>query len=147
VWAPNARAVSVVGDWNNWHAGTDELKPRWDSSGIWEGDIRKVARGQAYKYAITNAHGQLEERADPFALHNEAPPATASRAWTLEYDWRDAEWMAKRRAHNAPDAPWAIYEMHLGSWRRSRPRLCRPIASSRSRSPTTRAAWASRTSS
>src|SRR5258706_8068456 len=118
VWAPNARAVSVVGDWNGWRAGVDVLKPRWDHSGIWEGDVAKVARGQTYKYAIDNAHGQQEERADPFAFHTEAPPATASRAWTLEYDWGDAEWMAKRRAHNAHDAPWTIYEMHLGSWRR-----------------------------
>jgi 1,4-alpha-glucan branching enzyme len=118
VWAPNARAVSVVGDWNNWRAGDDPLSPRWDHSGIWEGDIAKVARGQAYKYAIENAHGQHEERADPFAFHNEPPPATASRAWTLEYDWNDAEWMAQRRAKNAHDAPWAIYEMHVGSWRR-----------------------------
>ena len=118
VWAPNARAVSVIGDWNGWTRGRDELKSRWDQSGIWEADVPEVARGQAYKYAITTAEGAVEERADPFAFHNEPPPATASRAWSLEYDWGDADWMRERKARNAFDAPHSVYEMHLGSWRR-----------------------------
>jgi len=80
VWAPNARAISVVGDWNGWRRDVDVLQPRWDSSGIWEADIAGVKRGQAYKYAITNAHGHVEDRADPFAFHSEVPPHTASRA-------------------------------------------------------------------
>jgi 1,4-alpha-glucan branching enzyme len=118
LWAPNARAISVMGDWNGWKRGADVLKPRWDHSGIWEAHIPAVRRGQTYKYAITNAHGQQEDRADPFAFHNEVPPATASRAWTLEYGWGDTEWMAKRPENNALDAPCAVYELHLGSWRR-----------------------------
>ena len=118
VWAPNARAVSVIGDWNGWTRGRDELKSRWDQSGIWEADVPEVARGQAYKYAITTAEGAVEERADPFAFHSEPPPATASRAWSLEYDWGDAGWMRERKARNAFDAPHSVYEMHLGSWRR-----------------------------
>ena len=119
VWAPNARAISVVGDWNGWKRDNDLLKPRWDHSGIWEARVAGVKRGQAYKYAITTAQGQVEERADPFAFCAEAAPATASRAWTLEYDWADGVWMATRREKNALDAPNATYEVHLGSWRRN----------------------------
>ncbi len=119
VWAPNAREVSVIGDWNGWRRGVDILRPRWDSSGIWEGTVAAVKRGQAYKYAITNAHGHSEDRADPFAFHNEVPPATGSRAWSLDYEWNDGQWMASRRERNALDAPFCVYELHLGSWRRS----------------------------
>jgi len=119
VWAPNAREISVIGDWNGWQRGVDTLRPRWDSSGIWEGDVPAVRRGQAYKYAITNRHGHVEDRADPFAFHNEIPPNTASRAWALDYEWHDKDWMASRRDKNALDAPVSTYELHLGSWRRS----------------------------
>ena len=119
VWAPNARAVSVIGDWNGWRPGADVLHARWDHSGIWEGEVAAVRRVHAYKYAITNVHGHPEERADPFALHNEVPPLTASRAWSLDYGWGDTEWMAVRRARNAIDAPHSVYELHLGSWRRA----------------------------
>jgi 1,4-alpha-glucan branching enzyme len=122
VWAPNAKAVHVIGDWNGWQR-TEEMKPRWDHSGIWEAKSTGVRRGQAYKYAIRNAHGHVEERADPYAFFTETPPATASRAWSLEYDWGDADWMAHRRAVNAPDAPQSVYEVHLGSWRRDGGRM------------------------
>ena len=118
VWAPNARAISVVGDWNGWRRDVDVLQPRWDSSGIWEADIAGVKRGQAYKYAITNAHGHVEDRADPFAFHSEVPPHTASRAWSLEHEWDDEDWMRTRRERNAFTAPQSVYEVHLGSWRR-----------------------------
>jgi 1,4-alpha-glucan branching enzyme len=123
VWAPNAKKVHVIGDWSGWKRDAHELKPRWDSSGIWEGEVAEVRRGQAYKYAITNAHGHVEERADPFAFYAEQAPATASRAWSLEYEWNDGDWMAHRRAANAPTAPQAIYEVHLGSWRREGDRM------------------------
>jgi 1,4-alpha-glucan branching enzyme len=122
VWAPNAQAVHVVGDWNGWHR-TEELAPRWDQSGIWEGEFAGVRRGQAYKFAIRNAHGHVEERADPYALYAEVAPATASRAWSLEYEWGDADWMARRRTANAPGAPQSVYEVHLGSWRRDAGRM------------------------
>jgi 1,4-alpha-glucan branching enzyme len=118
VWAPNARAVSVIGDWNGWRPGVDVLHPRWDSSGIWEADVPQVRAGHAYKYAITNVHGAKEDRADPMAFFSEVAPSTASRAWRLDYEWNDAAWMAERKARNAMDAPFAIYELHLGSWRR-----------------------------
>ena len=118
VWAPNAARVSVIGDWNGWNADANRLEPRWDETGIWEGTIHGVARGQAYKYRIVTQSGAALDKADPFAFYAETPPATASRVWTLEFDWHDDAWMASRRARNALDAPIAIYELHLGSWRR-----------------------------
>ena len=119
VWAPNAREVSIIGDWNGWKRGVDVMKPRWDSSGIWEAHVPQARRGMTYKYAIRTTHGHIEDRADPFAFHNEVPPATASRAWTLEYGWGDKQWMQTRREKNAMDAPMSVYELHVGSWRRS----------------------------
>jgi 1,4-alpha-glucan branching enzyme len=119
VWAPNARAVSVIGDWNGWRAGADKLEPCSDHTGIWEGRVAGVTRGQAYKYRIeSNAGGHVSEKADPFAVACELPPATGSRAWTLEYDWGDADWMKTRGPKNALDAPMAVYEVHAGSWKR-----------------------------
>jgi 1,4-alpha-glucan branching enzyme len=118
VWAPNARRVSVIGDWNGWKAGADELHARWDHSGIWEGDVAAVRQGQPYKYSITTAGGERTERADPFAFYAEVAPANASRAWRLDYAWNDADWMRERHTRNAMNAPFSIYEVHLGSWRR-----------------------------
>ena len=95
------------------------MTARSDSSGIWEAGIAGVRRGDAYKYRVVGADGRyVMDKADPFALCSEPPPLTASRAWTLDYEWGDAEWMATRRARNALDAPISIYEVHLGSWRR-----------------------------
>ncbi|HEX4942929.1 MAG TPA: 1,4-alpha-glucan branching protein GlgB [Usitatibacteraceae bacterium] len=119
VWAPNARAVSVIGDWNGWNAGADRLSPRADGSGIWEGEVAGVRSGQAYKFRIeSHALGHVAEKADPFAFLAECPPATASRAWSLDYEWGDDGWMASRARRNALDAPMSIYEVHAGSWRR-----------------------------
>ena len=119
VWAPNAAAVSVIGEWNGWRAGEDGLAPRADSSGIWEGAAQAVQHGHAYKYHITSrVDGFVVEKADPYAICSELPPATASRAWTLEYEWQDAAWMAARARSNGLDAPMSIYELHAGSWRR-----------------------------
>jgi 1,4-alpha-glucan branching enzyme len=119
VWAPNATAVSVVGDWNGWRAGEDVLAPRADGSGIWEGAAAGVQHGQAYKYRITSrVDGFVVEKADPYAFCSELPPATASRAWTLEYEWQDSVWMNSRASRNGLDAPMSIYELHAGSWRR-----------------------------
>ncbi len=119
VWAPEAEAVSVLGDFNGWTPGSNPLSPRLDGSGIWEGFVRDVGRGTLYKYRIVSRHGGYQvDKGDPFALAWEAPPSTASRVWSLEYDWGDAEWMERRRAANALDAPMSIYEVHLGSWRR-----------------------------
>jgi 1,4-alpha-glucan branching enzyme len=123
VWAPNARAVSVIGEFNGWNPDAHPLQPRWDSSGIWERAVRDVAPGAAYKYHITPRDGAPFDKADPFAIHAETPPLTASRAWSLAYAWNDDAWMAGRRERNALGAPMAIYEVHLGSWRRRQGRF------------------------
>jgi 1,4-alpha-glucan branching enzyme len=120
VWAPNASEVSVIGDWNGWTAGVNPLAPRADESGIWEGVVQGANRGQGYKYRINSRIGSYSvEKADPYSLFCELPPATASRLWTLEYAWKDADWMASRAARNGLAAPMSIYELHLGSWRRN----------------------------
>jgi 1,4-alpha-glucan branching enzyme len=117
VWAPNATAVSVIGDFNGWSQGSAMLSPR-GSSGIWEGVVPAAQIGQVYKYAITASDGRVVEKADPYAVRTESPPATGSVLWELDYDWTDAQWMAGRGARAALDAPMSIYEVHLGSWRR-----------------------------
>ncbi len=117
VWAPNARAVSVIGDWNGWHHGRSELARR-GSSGIWEGTIRGIGHGARYKYAIVGPDGVTREKADPLAARAEHAPATASVVWQAQHEWRDADWMKSRGARGARDAPVSIYEVHLGSWRR-----------------------------
>jgi len=117
VWAPNARTVSVVGDVNGWARGKHCLAPV-ESSGIWAGFVPGVTPGQRYKYAIdSNVGGQPLTRADPFAFATEHPPATASVAWDLSYEWGDGEWMAKREG-NSLRRPMSTYEVHLGSWMR-----------------------------
>lgn len=119
VWAPNARAVSVIGDWNGWRAGVDPLRPR-EASGIWEGVVRDIGHGARYKFAIVGPDGHTRDKADPFAARAEHPPATASIVWHPRHVWSDADWMETRRARIARDAPVSIYEAHLGSWRRDR---------------------------
>ena len=119
VWAPNATLVSVMGEFNDWNVHAHPLSQRADGSGIWEGFVAGVTRGQAYKYHIVSGHGYEVDKADPFAFSSEVPPSTASRAWSLEYVWNDASWMETRRSHNALDAPLSVYEVHLGSWRRA----------------------------
>ncbi|WP_280153933.1 1,4-alpha-glucan branching protein GlgB [Piscinibacter sp. XHJ-5] len=119
VWAPAATGVSVIGEWNDWDPRACPLSARSDHSGIWEGAADQAQHGQIYKYRIETADGRRLDKADPFAVYAELPPATGSRVWSLEYDWQDSEWMATRGAKNALDAPIAIYEMHAGSWRRS----------------------------
>jgi len=118
VWAPNASAVSVMGDWNGWNPDVNHLSPRPDGSGIWEGALDGVQQGQAYKYRIVTRDGSRLDKADPVGFLCELPPATASRAWRLDYEWGDGTWMSSRGAHNGLEAPMAIYEAHLGSWRR-----------------------------
>lgn len=119
VWAPNARYVAVVGDFNAWDPGAHPLAARPDGSGVWEGFVPGVGVGALYKYHIASRHnGYTEEKGDPFAYHWEIPPKTASVVWDLTYRWTDADWMGSRRDRNALAAPQSVYEMHLGSWRR-----------------------------
>lgn len=118
VWAPNARHVSVIGDFNEWRAGAHSLRAR-DQSGIWEGFIPGVSIGAMYKYHIeSNVAGYRVDKADPFGFRFEAPPRTASVVWNLEYVWGDSHWMKGRANRNTLQAPISIYEMHLGSWMR-----------------------------
>ena len=118
VWAPNAERVSVMGDFNQWNRESHPLHAR-GQSGIWEGFIPEIGRGTSYKYyVVSRCNGYQVEKADPFAFHAEVAPKTASVAWDLDYSWRDQEWMRNRHARNALDAPFSIYEVHLGSWRR-----------------------------
>ncbi|UCF39144.1 MAG: 1,4-alpha-glucan branching protein GlgB [Acidobacteriota bacterium] len=118
VWAPDAEAVSVVGDFNGWEIGRSQLHPK-AQSGIWEGFIEGVTKGVAYKYHIKSRFNGYEVlKADPFAVRSEVPPKTASIVWDLEYEWNDEKWMAERGPANALDAAISIYEVHLGSWMR-----------------------------
>ncbi len=120
VWAPSARSVSVVGDFNFWVQGEHQLNVRWDASGIWEGFIPGIDKGTTYKYKIqSNNGGTITEKADPFALYCEHPPHTASVIWDLDYKWKDTKWMDTRKDKNALDKPYSVYEVHLGSWKRN----------------------------
>ncbi len=117
VWAPNAALVSVIGDFNGWRGDQDRLVPR-ASSGIWEGTVAGAQRGHVYKYEIITGQGERLEKADPFATRSEIPPRTGSVIWDPDHQWEDGEWMRRRGATVALDAPISVYEMHLGSWRR-----------------------------
>ncbi|HEX9196157.1 MAG TPA: 1,4-alpha-glucan branching protein GlgB [Candidatus Bathyarchaeia archaeon] len=121
VWAPNAKHVAVIGDFNQWRFGSHPLRLRGDGSGIWEGFIPEVSRGTLYKYHIeSRSHrGRSMDKGDPFALYWELPPRTASIVWDLKPSWDDEEWMRNRSGKNSLDSPWSIYEMHLGSWKRA----------------------------
>jgi 1,4-alpha-glucan branching enzyme len=119
VWAPNAQAVSVIGDFNGWKVDAHPAAARPDGSGIWEAAIKGVVRGHKYKFAIRVRGGRWLEKADPFARHAEIAPATSSVAWRADdYVWNDAAWMRDRAQRNALSAPMSVYEVHLGSWRR-----------------------------
>jgi 1,4-alpha-glucan branching enzyme len=119
VWAPNALQVCVIGDFNSWNKESHKLFSRWDGSGIWEGFIPRMMKGAVYKYFIENYNGAHLEKGDPYSYHWELRPATGSRTWDLEYDWKDKQWMKKRRNNNALNKPFSVYEVHLGSWKRN----------------------------
>lgn len=116
VWAPNASSVSVIGDFNSWRRDAAPMYPT--SSGIWKAHLPDVNVGQTYKYAITTRSGSVVEKADPYGFLCEVPPKTASVVWDLAYDWGDVDWMRSRGGRNGHDAPMAIYELHVGSWRK-----------------------------
>ncbi|MBS1918743.1 MAG: 1,4-alpha-glucan branching protein GlgB [Bacteroidetes bacterium] len=118
VWAPNATSVSVTGNFNDWRKKEYELFPRWDKSGVWEGFIPHFKLGEVYKYHIVGYKGIEVDKGDPFARFWEKRPATASITWDMYYEWKDKDWMKKRKKKNALDAPWSVYEVHLASWQR-----------------------------
>ncbi len=119
VWAPNARSVAVVGDFNGWDGRSHPLAPRSDGSGIWEAQVDGAHVGHRYKYRVSSAVSDYQaDKSDPFAFAAEVSPRTASVVASLDYEWQDARWMRERKHANALSAPMSIYEMHLGSWRR-----------------------------
>jgi 1,4-alpha-glucan branching enzyme len=119
VWAPGAKQVSVIGDFNSWKDGEHLLNVRWDGSGIWEGFIPNVDKGNLYKYKIHSHHNSIiTEKADPYARRCEHPPNTASVVWEDSYEWKDKSWLEKRKKHNSLNAPFSVYEVHLSSWKK-----------------------------
>jgi 1,4-alpha-glucan branching enzyme len=127
VWAPDAEQVFVTGDFNGWNRNSHPLHTR-GNSGIWEGFVPGVGQGALYKYRINSRYkGYKVDKADPYAFHSETPPKTASVVWDTDYTWQDQEWIEKRHDRNSLEAPMAIYEVHLGSWRRMSEEKNRPL--------------------
>ena len=118
VWAPNATAVYVKGNFNDWNNETHLLKVRQDSSGIWEGFIPVIKQGEVYKYHIHGYKGVKLDKGDPFANYWELRPLTASITWQTNYTWKDAKWIEQRKIKNRTDQPYSVYEVHLASWMR-----------------------------
>jgi 1,4-alpha-glucan branching enzyme len=120
VWAPNARRVSVVGDFNRWDGRRHPMRIR-GGTGIWELFIPHLGEGEVYKYEIKSSVGDaIGLKADPYAFYSELRPKTASVVQNIDrYEWHDEEWMADRHLRQSLDAPMSIYEVHLGSWRRA----------------------------
>ncbi|MBF6608188.1 MAG: 1,4-alpha-glucan branching protein GlgB, partial [Flavobacterium sp.] len=120
VWAPAAKSLAVIGDFNHWQPENFTLHVRWDGSGIWEGFVPGVEKGALYKYKIFSDHNdKVTEKADPYSFYCEKPPRTASVVWELENQWADDSWMNSRHDFNSLDKPMSVYELHLGSWRRN----------------------------
>ncbi|MEG1040504.1 MAG: 1,4-alpha-glucan branching protein GlgB [Pseudomonas sp.] len=116
VWAPNARRVSVVGDFNNWDGRRHPMRLR-HASGVWELFVPRLQAGEAYKYEVLGRDGILPLKADPLARATELPPSTASKvAGPLTHDWQDQHWMHNRGDRHVSSAPLSIYELHAGSW-------------------------------
>jgi 1,4-alpha-glucan branching enzyme len=119
VWAPNAEAVSVVGDFNGWNPNVHGLDPV-GTSGIWSRVVGEAASGHVYKFHVRSRYGGYRvDKADPFASFAEVPPRTGSVVWDLAYAWSDAAWMASRSRRNGLSCPVSVYEVHLGSWMRA----------------------------
>jgi len=118
VWAPNATAVYVKGNFNDWNNESHLLKVRQDSSGIWEGFVPGINQGEVYKYHIHGYKGVKLDKGDPFANYWELRPLTASITWQTNYAWKDAKWIEQRKIKNRTDQPYSVYEVHLASWMR-----------------------------
>lgn len=128
VWAPNAKDVSVIGDFNDWNKTTHYLKPR-GSSGIWEGFIPGVSSNTCYKYYIrSNQRSYQVDKTDPFGSYFETPPQTGTKTFHSDYQWADESWMKTRKARSSLDAPLSVYEVHLGSWMRVPENHHRPLS-------------------
>src|SRR5260221_1878850 len=119
VWAPNADAASVIGDFNGWNARAHVMRAL-DASGVWEVFVPGARDGEKYKFEIRAKSGEILQKSDPYGVAFEVPPSSASIVYDLsKYVWRDHEWMTQRPAHGGwLDRPMAVYEAHLGSWAR-----------------------------
>jgi 1,4-alpha-glucan branching enzyme len=118
VWAPNATAVFVTGNFNDWNNEAHPLKVRLEASGIWEGFIPNIGQGEVYKYHIHGYNGVQLDKGDPYAHYWELRPQTASITWQTAYQWQDQQWMEDRKIKNRIDQPYSVYEVHLASWMR-----------------------------
>ncbi|MEV5754097.1 1,4-alpha-glucan branching protein GlgB [Actinoallomurus sp. NPDC052308] len=116
VWAPNARGVRVIGDFNHWDGRAHPMRSL-GATGIWELFVPEVGDGTNYKFEILGNDGVWRRKADPMARYAERPPATASTVFTSSYEWEDDEWMTRRKSYDALRSPMSTYEVHLGSWR------------------------------
>jgi 1,4-alpha-glucan branching enzyme len=116
VWAPNARGVRVVGDFNYWDGRGHPMRSL-GATGVWELFVPELGEGSAYKYSILGADGVWRDKLDPFAFHTEVPPATAGVIFESRYEWGDEEWLRRRAETDLHAAPMSVYEVHLGSWR------------------------------
>jgi 1,4-alpha-glucan branching enzyme len=116
VWAPNARGVRVVGDFNFWDGRAHPMRSM-GSSGVWEVFVPDVGDGTKYKYEILGADGVLRQKLDPLAFRTEVPPETAGIVFTSRYEWKDDDWLEQRAQRQAHQEPMSAYEVHLGSWR------------------------------
>ena len=119
VWAPNARRVSIIGDFNSWNPNAAIMRP--STAGIWEGFVPGIGQGASYKYHIESRYRDYKvDKADPYGFASEVRPKTASRVWNLEtYSWHDESWMKNRANANSLSSPLSFYEFHLGSWKRA----------------------------
>ncbi len=116
VWAPNAKNVSVVGDFNNWNTEANPMN--WVDGGIWEVEIKGIKNFDIYKYAVVSNDGNTVLKSDPYARHFETAPANASKVYAPDnYKWKDKEWLNKRANTNIYESPVNIYEVHSGSWK------------------------------
>ncbi len=117
VWAPNATAVSVVGDFNNWN--TNDNRMTLIADGIWQAEIKGIKNFDTYKYAVVSKEGRITLKSDPYARHYETAPANSSKVYADDgYTWGDGDWVAAQRSRNIMESPVNIYEVHLGSWQR-----------------------------
>lgn len=118
VWAPHAKAVHLMGEFNGW--AEDACPMESIGGGVWECFVPGLQRYDVYKYAILGADGKVVAKADPFAFHAETRPGNGSKIYDLEgYEWGDGNWLDHRKSHLVYSNPLNIYEMHLGSWRRT----------------------------
>ncbi len=121
VWAPHAKSVSVVGDFNNWDSNADIMNCIEKSGGVWECEIKGIKQFDNYKYAVTAQNSNVFMKSDPYAFHMETRPGTASKFYELDncFEWTDEDWLGKRNGKNIYKSPVNIYEVHAGSWKRN----------------------------